>query len=150
MKMKLIRLLPLLLVLNGCYTLLLDPMRVREVPQNDTKIYQHYERFETLPIVRDNSQLQFQYPYANMHNGYYYNNPYTYTQYNPYGIYITPQHNVYKETNRQNKVPPVQPIKVDPAILAEKKIFQKLVWERRINPRARKAPMPTRREKEKP
>ena len=150
MKMKLIRLLPLLLVLNGCYTLLLDPMRVREVPQNDTKIYQHYERFETLPIVRDNSQLQFQYPYANMHNGYYYNNPYTYTQYNPYGIYITPQRNVYEEVGRHNKVTSVQPIKVDSAILAEKKRLQKLAWERRINPRARKVPMPTRREKENP
>ena len=142
MKMKLIRLLPLLLVLNGCYTLLLDPMRVREVPQNDTKIYQHYERFETLPIVRDNSQLQFQYPYANMHNGYYYNNP--------YGIYITPQRNVYEEVGRHNKVTSVQPIKVDSAILAEKKRLQKLAWERRINPRARKVPMPTRREKENP
>ena len=142
MKMKLIRLLPLLLVLNGCYTLLLDPMRVREVPQNDTKIYQHYERFETLPIVRDNSQLQFQYPYANMHNGYYYNNP--------YGIYITPQRNVYEEVDRPNKVTLAQPIKVDSAILAEKKRLQKLAWERRINPRARKVPMPTRREKENP
>ena len=142
MKMQLIRLLPLLLVLNGCYTLLLDPMRVREVPQNDTKIYQHYERFETLPIVRDNSQLQFQYPYANMHNGYYYNNP--------YGIYITPQRNVYEEVDRPNKVTLAQPIKVDSAILAEKKRLQKLAWERRINPRARKVPMPTRREKENP
>ena len=148
MKLAIYKILPLLLILNGCYTVILDPLRIREIPAENIKIDKYYDGEEVLPIVRDNQRPPFRYPYANMHNGYYYNDPYTYTRYNIYGNYVIPQRNTYVEVDRQNKVTPTAPPKIDPAVAAEKKRLQKLVWERRINPRVRKAPTFTRRQKD--
>ena len=152
MKSAVYKTLPLLLVLNGCYTVILDTLRIREVPPEDIKIDKYYDGEEALPIVNRSIYNQYgstRYPYAYLHNGYYYNDPYAYGQYGPTvdrtGVVLSREEYLRLKAAQ---APKPMPPKVDATALAEKKRRQELVWKKRIEPRIRKAPTPTRRQKD--
>ena len=152
MKLAVYKILPLLLIFNGCYTMILDPLRIREAPPENIKTDKYYNGEEVFPIVNRSIYSQYnqsrQYPYDYLPNGNYYNNPYQYTGYNP----VVDQTRVVlsREEYLQLKAaqtPLRQPPKVDAAAQAERKHRRADVWKRRNEHRGRLAPKVTRREK---
>ena len=152
MKLALYKILPLLLILNGCYTMILDPLRIREAPPENIKIDKYYDGEEVFPIVNRsiyNQYNQSRYPYDYLPNGYYYNDPYQYTRYGPVadrtGVALSREE--YLQLKAAQTPIPQRP-KIDAAAQAERKHRRADVWKRRSELRGRPAPKVTRREKD--
>jgi len=78
----------LIFLLSGCYTMVSNPLRIKEIPVPDIhKMEIDDTRDEILPMVNRSYNRQLYYPYAAQRNGYYYVNPYYYNRYNTYRVY---------------------------------------------------------------
>ena len=103
---KYLTLASLLLVLDGCYTLLYDPLRVKPAPKinvrNLENNYQRDERDEHRPVVNRRYELWTQYSYSPYGNGYYPIVSYHSSGYSPYNIY---------HIHNESQLPVLQPQK---------------------------------------
>ena len=141
---KYLTLFSLVFVLNGCYTLLSDPLKVSPKPKVDIHNIEKQDRIdEPYPMVNRYYGRRTHNPYVYGHNGYYgivprYHNGYN--SYDHYHIHDVPQSPV-------SQTPPQQSIKVEVKNTPSSRDVEKTqqVWEKRISPRNRKAPTPTRR-----
>ena len=137
--------------LNGCYTLLNNPLRVKPIPQIDIHNLEKYDnrndRDELTPTVNRYYGRQLQYPYAYQYDGYYSIGPYYSNRYNTYGTYYV--HDVSHQAVSQT--PAQQRTKVEVKVSQSSRDVEKarMVWERRVNPsRVREIPTPIRRQKD--
>ena len=131
----------LIFFLSGCYTIISDPLRIKETPPADIhQIDKLYDNKEVLPIVRKSSN-----PYYGNFNGYYYNR-YGYSSYRApvyYSSYLSqPTQNVGtpQRIQKSTSVASPKPTSVTSRVDKER---AKAVWQKRIDPRLRKAPTPT-------
>ena len=142
----------LIFLLSGCYTIISDPLRIKEIPAADIhQIDKLYDNEEVLPIVRKSSNPyygnytnpyygNYTNPYYGNFNGYYYNR-YGYSSYRApiyYSSYLSePPQNIDTSQSVQKSTsvaPPKPPVDKERA---------KAVWQKRIDSRLRKAPTPT-------
>ncbi len=152
---KYLTLASLLLVLDGCYTLLYDPLRVKPAPKinvrNLENNYQRDERDEHRPVVNRRYELWTQYSYSPYGNGYYPIVSYHSSGYSPYNIYHIHNESQLPVLQPQKTFTPAQQnakVEVEDATVSRDVERAKIVWQKRINPRNRKLPAPTRREKD--
>ena len=126
----------LIFLLSGCYTMVSNPLRIKEILVPDIhQIDKLYDNEEVLPIVRKSFN-----PYYGNFNGYYYNR-YGYSSYRApvyYSSYLSePPQNIDTSQRIQKSTsvaPPKPPVDKERA---------KAVWQKRIDSRLRKAPTPT-------
>ena len=136
-----------LLLLTGCYTLLNDPMKISLKPTVDIhNIEEQDKRDELHPMVNRYYSRRTHEPYVYGYNRSYGIDPYYYNRYNSYDhyhIYDVPQSPV-------SQTPTQQRIKVEVKSPPTSRDVEKakIVWQKRIEPRNRKLPTPTRREKD--
>ena len=156
---KYLTLVSLLLVLDGCYTLLYDPLRVKPAPKINVRDlennYQRDERDEHRPMVNRRYELHesihrqqwLQRPYLHRYDGYYHVDPYYYNSYNAHST-----HHIHDiQQSLVSQIPAQQNIKVEVKETPTSRDVEKarMVWERRINPsRVREIPTPIRRQKD--
>ena len=152
---KYLTLASLLLVLDGCYTLLYDPLRVKPEPKinvrNLENNYQRDERDEHRPVVNRRYELWTQYSYSPYGNGYYPIVSYHSSGYSPYSIYHIHNESQLPVLQPQKTFTPAQQnakVEGEDATASRDVERAKIVWQKRINPRNRKLPAPTRREKD--
>ena len=152
---KYLTLVSLLLVLDGCYTLLYDPLRVKSAPKinvrNLENNYQRDERDEHRPMVNRRYELWPQYSYSPYGNGYYPIVSYHSYGYSPYSIYHIHNESQLSVLQPQKTITPTQQsakVEVKDAPTRRDVERAKIVWQKRINPRNRKLPVSTRREKD--
>jgi len=152
---KYLTLVSLLLVLDGCYTLLYDPLRVKPPPKinvrNLENNYQRDERDEHRPMVNRRYELWPQYSYSPYGNGYYPIVSYYSNGYSPYSIYHIHNESQLSILQPQKTITLAQQsdkVEVKDATASRDVEGAKIVWQKRINPRNRKLPTPTRREKD--
>ena len=152
---KYLTLASLLLVLDGCYTLLYDPLRVKPAPKinvrNLENNYQRDERDEHRPVVNRRYELWTQYSYSPYGNGYYPIVSYHSSGYSPYSIYHIHNESQLPVLQPQKTFTPAQhsaKVEVEDAAASRDVERAKIVWQERINPRDRKQPAPTRRKKD--
>ena len=139
----------LIFFLSGCYTIISDPLRIKETPPADIhQIDKLYDNEEVLPIVRKSSNPyygNYTNPYYDNFNGYYYNR-YGYSSYRApvyYSSYLSqPTQNVGTPQRIQKSTSVASP-KPTPVTSRVDKERAKAVWQKRIDPRLRKAPTPT-------
>ena len=152
---KYLTLVSLLLVLDGCYTLLYDPLRVKSAPKINVRDlennYQRDERDEHRPMVNRRYELWPQYSYSPYGNGYYPIVSYHSYGYSPYSIYHIHNESQLPVLQPQKPFTPAQQsakVEVKDAPARRDVERAKIVWQKRINPRYRTLPTPTRREKD--
>ena len=139
-------------LLGGCYTMISNPLQIKKPPAVDIhKMERDDTRDEILPMVNRNHDRQLYYPYAAQHNGYYYVNPYYYNRYNTYMVYDVYDISQPSVSQNANTFTPVQQrpkaeIKETPS--AKDVERARVVWQKRIDPRIRKAPKPNRRQED--
>ena len=139
-------------LLGGCYTMISNPLQIKKPPAIDIhKMERNDTRDEILPMVNRNYDRQLYSPYAAQRNGYYYVNPYYYNRYNTYRVYDVYDISQPSVSQNANTFTPVQQhpkaeIKETPS--AKDVERARAVWQKRIDPRIRKAPTPTRRVKD--
>ena len=142
---KYLTLFSLVFVLNGCYTLLSDPLKISPKPKVDIhNIKEQGKNNESHPMVSRHYVRRSYQPYVYWNEYYdYRRDPHYYNSYNSFDhryVHDVPQTSV-------SQTPPQQVIKVEvkntPSSRGVEKAQQ--VWEKRISPRNRKAPTPTRR-----
>ena len=140
------------LILSGCYTLLNDPLKLTPKPQVDIHNLEKQDNpNEINPMVNRRYELResvypqrwLQRPYLHRYDGYYPIDTYHYNSYNTHSTYHV--HDVPQTSVSQP--PPQQVIKVEVKNAATSRDVEKAqqVWEKRISPRNRKAPKPTKR-----
>ena len=152
---KYLTLVSLLLVLDGCYTLLYDPLRVKSAPKINVRDlennYQRDERDEHRPMVNRHYERWFQYSYSPYGNGYYPIFSYHSNGYSPYSIYHIHNESRLSVLQPQKTITPTQQrtkVEVKNTPTSRDVERAKIVWQKRIEPRNRKLPTPTRREKD--
>ncbi len=139
-------------LLGGCYTMINNPLQIKKTPAVDIhKMERDDTRDEILPMVNRNYDRQLYSPYATQRNGYYYVNPYYYNRYNTYRVYDVYDISQPSVSQNANTFTPVQQspkneIKETPS--AKDIERARAVWQKRIDPRIRKSPKPTRRKKD--
>jgi|3_EtaG_2_1085321.scaffolds.fasta_scaffold148772_2 hypothetical protein len=146
---------PLLLVLDGCYTLLYDPLRIKPAPKINVrdleKNNERDERNEYTPMVNRRYEWQLQYPYTPYRNGYYPNISYYSNGYNSYSTYHVHNESQPSVSQAQKTITPTQQsakVEVKDETASRDVERAKRIWQKRINPRIRKAPTLTRRQKD--
>ena len=102
-------------------------------------------------MVNRNYDRQLYDPYAAQSNGYYYVNPYYYNRYNTYRVYDVYNVSPPPVSQNANTFTPVQQspkteVKETPS--AKDIERARVVWQKRIDPRNRKVPKLTRRQKD--
>ena len=134
-------------VLNGCYTLLSDPLKISPKPKVDIHNIEKQDKIdEPYPMVNRYYGRRTHDSYVYGHNGYYgivprYHNGYN--SYDHYHIHDVPQSPVSQApTQQRTKVE----VKNTPTSRDVERA--KIVWQKRIEPRLRKAPTPIRRQKD--
>ena len=152
---KYLTLVSLLLVLDGCYTLLYDPLRVKSAPKINVRDlennYQRDERDEHRLMVNRRYERWFQYSYSPYGNGYYPIISYHSNGYSPYNIYHIRNESLLSVLQPQKTITPAQQsakVEVKDAPASRDVERAKRIWQKRINPRIRKAPTLTRRQKD--
>ena len=143
----LFKLLPFLLLLNGCYTLLSDPLKVSPKPQLDIHNIKEQDKIdEPHPMVGRHYVRRSHEPYVYGHNGYYGIVPRYHNSYNSYDHY----HISDVSQSFVPQTPPQQSNKVEVKNTQTSRDVEKakIIWQKRISPRVRKAPTPTRRQKD--
>ena len=135
----------LLFILNGCYTLLSDPLKISPKPKVDIhNIKEQGKNNELHPMVNRHYVRRSYQPYVYWNEYYdYRRDPHYYNSYNSFDhryVHDVPQTSV-------SQTPPQQVIKVEVKNTPSSRDVEKAqqVWEKRISPRNRKAPTPTRR-----
>ena len=134
----------LVFVLNGCYTLLSDPLKISPKPKVDIhNIKEQGKNNELHPMVNRHYVRRSYQPYVYGHNEYYRLDPHYYNSYHSFDrhhVHDVPQTSV-------SQTPPQQVITVEVKNTPSSRDVEKArqVWEKRISPRVRKAPTPTRR-----
>ena len=142
----------LIFFLSGCYTIISDPLQIKKAPAVDIhKMEIDDTRDEIFPMVNRSYNRQLHYPYAAQRNGYYYVNPYYYNRYNTYRVYDVYNIAQPSVSQKANTFTPVQQspkteVKETPS--AKDIERARMVWQKRIDPRIRKAPKLTRRKKD--
>ena len=130
----------LLFVLNGCYTLLSDPLKISPKPKVDIHNIERQDKIDELHLTVNRYYGHRTYhPYVyGSPDPYYYNR---YNSYDHYRIYDVP-------APRVSQTPTQQIIRVEVKSPSTSRDVEraKIVWQKRIEPRVRKAPTPTRRE----
>ena len=142
---------PLLFTLSGCYTLLINPLKVNPKPKLSNHIEKHNESNEYITMVnrRYERQLQQSYPYYS--NGHYPVSPYYYSRYNTHNTHHIHDVSQSSVSQIQNTGEPKQQNfknEVKEATSGKDVERAKMVWNRRTNPRNRNPPAPTRRQKD--
>ena len=142
------------LILNGCYTLVSNPL-IAAIP----KVYNHNlekqdSPNEINPMVNRRYELResvhrqrwLQRPYLHRYDGHYPIDPYHYNSYNTHNTHHI--HDIPRTSASQ--VPPQQIIKVEVKETPSSRDVEKarMVWDKRTNPRIRKTPTLTRRQKD--
>jgi len=144
---KHLTLVSLLFALNGCYTLLSDPLKISPKPKVDIHNIEKQDKIdEPNPMVNRYYGRRTYDPYVYGHNGYYGIVPRYHSSYNPsahYHIHDVPQPPV-------PQTPPQQSIKVEVKNTQTSRDVKrsKIVWQKRTDPRFRKSPTPTRRQED--
>ena len=135
----------LLFILNGCYTLLSDPLKISPKPKVDIhNIKDQGKNNELHPMVSRHYVRRSYQPYVYWNEYYdYRRDPHYYNSHNSFDhryVHDVPQTSV-------SQTPPQQVIKVEVKNTPSSRDVEKAqqVWEKRISPRNRKAPTPTRR-----
>ena len=135
----------LLFILNGCYTLLSDPLKISPKPKVDIhNIKDQGKNNELHPMVSRHYVRRSYQPYVYWNEYYdYRRDPHYYNSYNSFDhryVHDVPQTSV-------SQTPPQQVIKAEVKNTPSSRDVEKAqqVWEKRISPRNRKAPTPTRR-----
>ena len=142
---------PLLFTLSGCYTLLSNPLKVSPKPKLSNHIEKHNESNEYITMVNRRYERQLQQPYPYYSNGYYPISSYYHNRYNTYSTHHI--HDISESSVSQIQVtvtPEQQNFKVEVKETPSGKDVEraKKVWDRRTQPRVRKPPTPTRRQKD--
>ena len=142
------------LILSGCYTLVSNPL-IAAIP----KVYNHKlekqdSPNEINPMVNRRYELResvhrqrwLQRPYLHRYDGHYPIDPYHYNSYNTHNTHHI--HDIPRTSASQ--VPPQQIIKVEVKETPSSRDVEKarMVWDKRTNPRIRKTPTLTRRQKD--
>ena len=137
----------LLFVLNGCYTLLSDPLKISPKPKVDIHNIEKQDKIDELhPMVNRYYGHRIYHPYVYGNPGpygidhYYYNR---YNSYDHYRIYDVPLSRVFQTPTQQRTKVEVKNPPTNRDVEKAKK-----VWQKRIEPRVRKVPTPIRREKD--
>jgi len=129
-----------------------NPLQIKEIPTVDIhKMERNDTRDEILPMVNRNYDRQLYSPYAAQRNGYYYVNPYYYNRYNTYRVYDVYDISQPSVSQNANTFTPVQQspkIEIKETPSAKDIERARAVWQKRIDPRIRKSPKPTRRKKD--
>jgi|TARA_Y100000296_G_C4992630_1_gene166178 hypothetical protein len=129
-----------------------NPLQIKEIPTVDIhKMERNDTRDEILPMVNRNYDRQLYSPYAAQRNGYYYVNPYYYNRYNTYRVYDVYDISQPSVSQNANTFTPVQQspkIEIKETPSAKDVERARAVWQKRIDPRIRKSPKPTRRKKD--
>ena len=144
---KYLTLFSLVFILNGCYTLLSDPLKISPKPKVDIHNIDKQDKVdEPYPMVNRYYGRRTHNPYVYGHNGYYGIVPRYHNGYNSYDHYHI--HDVSQSPVPQT--PPQQSIKVEVKNTQTSRDVERAqqVWAKRIEPRVRKAPTPTRRKKD--
>tara|TARA_Y100000034_G_scaffold85950_1_gene103028 strand:+ start:135 stop:581 length:447 start_codon:yes stop_codon:yes gene_type:complete len=135
----------LVFVLNGCYTLLSDPLKISPKPKVDIhNIKEQGKNNESYPMVNRHYVRRSYQPYVYWNEYYNYRrDPHYYNSYHSFDhhhVHDVPQTSV-------SQTLPQQVIKVEVKNTPSSRDVEKAqqVWEKRISPRSRKAPTPTRR-----
>ena len=137
----------LLFVLNGCYTLLSGPLKISPKPKVNIHDIERQDKIDELHLMVNRYYGHRTYhPYVYGSPGPYGIDPYYYNRYNSYDhyrIYDVPQ-------SRVSQTPTQQRIRVEVKIPSTSRDVEraKIVWQKRIEPRVRKAPTPIRREED--
>ncbi len=135
----------LVFVLNGCYTLLSDPFKISPKPKVDIhNIKEQGKNNELHPMVNRHYVRRSYQPYVYWNEYYNYRrDPHYYNSYHSFDRNHV--HDVSQSSAPQT--PPQQSVKVEVKNAATSRDVEKAqqVWEKRISPRNRKAPTPTRR-----
>ena len=129
-----------------------DPLQIKKDPAVDIhKMEIDDTRDEILPMVNRSYNRQLYYPYEAQRNGYYYVNPYYYNRYNTYRVYDVYNISQPSISQKANTFTPVQQSpKTDVKETPIAKYIERarMVWQKRIDPRIHKTPIPTRRKKD--
>ena len=142
---------PLLFTLSGCYTLLSNPLKVIPKPKLSNHIEKHNESNEYITMVNRRYERQLQQPYPYYSDGYYPVGPYYYNRYNTYSTHHIHDVSQFPVSQIQSTVTPEQQnFKVEVKETTSGKDVEraKNVWDRRTQPRVRKPPTLTRRQKD--
>ena len=142
---------PLLFILNGCYTILNNPFKVNPKPKLNNHIEKHNESNEYITMVNRRYERQLQQPYPYYSNGYYPINSYYYNRYNTYSthhVHDVSQSSVSQNANTFTPVQQSPKTEVKETPSAKDIERARVVWQKRINPRIRKVPKLTRRQKD--
>ena len=145
----------LLFILNGCYTLLNDPLKLTPKPQVDIHNLEKQDNpNEINPMVNRRYELResvypqrwLQRPYLHRYDGYYPIDSYHYNSYNTHSTHHI--HDIPRTPVSQ--APAQQIIKVEVKETPSSRDVEKarMVWDKRTNPRIRKTPTLTRRQKD--
>ena len=129
------KLLAFLFLLTGCYTTVLDPLRV--LPESEPP------KIESLPEYHDAPTPQIRRDYYGR-----FSHPSYYSSYYPLvapGYYQPPVRIIYVNERGNKQVQPYVVAQVKEPVATPKKDIerQRQVWQKRIDPRIRKAPTPT-------
>ena len=138
----------LLFALSGCYTLLSYPLQISPKPKIDIHNIEKQDKIdEPNPMVNRYYGRRAYDSYVYGHNGYYGIVPRYHSGYNSsdhYHIHDAPQQQPVSQA------PPQQRAKVEVKNTQTSRDVKrsKIVWQKRTDPRFRKSPTPTRREKD--
>jgi len=134
----------LLFILNGCYTLLSDPLKIKPKPQLSIHNIEEQDKVDVFhPMVNRHYGRRTYQPYIYGYDNFYATDSYYYNRYN------TDNYNYKLDVSQPpvSQAPTQQSTKVEVKNTPSSRDVEKakIVWEKRINPRVRKAPTPTKK-----
>ena len=136
------------LLMTGCYTQVLNPDRLRRIPEPDPEIILPLPRYDdAAPVPQLRRDYYGRHSHPNYYNSYY--------PYDVPGYYQPPVRIIYANTRNNKQAQSYTVAKVSPAVAKapvvnpskEDKALSQKVWQKRVDPRNRKAPEPTPKNK---
>jgi len=151
---KYLTLFSLVFVLNGCYTLLSDPLKISPKPKVDIHKIEKQDKIDVLPKSRKDyyaerlgRDREYRYTAWDRYTGYVFR-PYPYES----EVYIYRNNSQHRSINLEvDEVTTTQTYKPQQTVAPITSTYDAQaaeVWQKRISPSVREAPIPTRRQKD--
>jgi hypothetical protein len=136
------------LLLTGCYTQVLNPNRIKRLPEPEPEIILPMPRYDdAVPVPQLRRDYYGRYSHPNYYNSYY--------PYDVPGYYQPPVRIIYANTRNNTQAQPYtvvevkQPVaKVSQAAPPVDKERAAKIWQKRVSPRSRKPPTLTKKSTE--
>jgi len=143
----------LVFVLNGCYTLLSDPLKISPKPKVDIHKIEKQDNIDGLPQSRKGYYAErlardrdYRYTAWDRYTGYVFR---AYPYESERHIYQhNPQHKFNLEVDEVTTPPTYKPQQTVVSVTSADAAQAVRVWQKRISPQVREAPTPTRRQKD--